>query len=551
MVTKRSLEKLERLKLMLDRGRAESGTPSDLPFEQAQKWILHFNVEHVHGPEEVAYDTDELVVVCLVRDGRAYVRSFVEHHLSLGVKHLFFLDNGSTDGTVEALKTYDNVTVLRTTLPYQRYEMPIKQYLMERFGRGRWSLFVDIDELFDYPYSDVVGLDSLLRYLNERSYTAVVTQMLEMFPQEHLSDAASEDDEPLKERYRFYDISNVRKWEYVTNLTGMRDHWAYRRGFHDISRSHAQDHRLVTNNVRRDHWVWRMICGTGNVLPEGEIEVYTDGIQNTVFGNNPPLTKHSLVFIDEQIKPSAFSPHDISEARIANITCVLFHYKFLKNHLYKYVRQVVREDWFWHGYASKYKEWMRVLEKNPELLVKGEGARELRSVNELVENLFLVVSEEYMTLVYEEEEKRKGAGRAARGGPRGPETEAPYRRRAEAEVQRLRVRRFKQQVEELRKQNTRQDENYRKQEENLRREKDLRKEKQRRVKELLSALAKERSIARSLQKKNQNLQKKNQNLQKKNQNLTGTLRSIRASRSWKLLNKLSRVRTRILRGRKR
>ena len=551
MVTKRSLEKLERLKLMLDRGRAESGTPSDLPFEQAQKWILHFNVEHVHGPEEVAYDTDELVVVCLVRDGRAYVRSFVEHHLSLGVKHLFFLDNGSTDGTVEALKTYDNVTVLRTTLPYQRYEMPIKQYLMERFGRGRWSLFVDIDELFDYPYSDVVGLDSLLRYLNERSYTAVVTQMLEMFPQEHLSDAASEDDEPLKERYRFYDISNVRKWEYVTNLTGMRDHWAYRRGFHDISRSHAQDHRLVTNNVRRDHWVWRMICGTGNVLPEEEIEVYTDGIQNTVFGNNPPLTKHSLVFIDEQIKPSAFSPHDISEARIANITCVLFHYKFLKNHLYKYVRQVVRDDWFWHGYASKYKEWMRVLEKNPELLVKGEGARELRSVNELVENLFLVVSEEYMTLVYEEEEKRKGAGRAARGGPRGPETEAPYRRRAEAEVQRLRVRRFKQQVEELRKQNTRQDENYRKQEENLRREKDLRKEKQRRVKELLSALAKERSIARSLQKKNQNLQKKNQNLQKKNQNLTGTLRSIRASRSWKLLNKLSRVRTRILRGRKR
>jgi len=294
-----------------------------------------------------------------------------------------------------------------------------------------------------------------------------------------------------------------------------------------------------------------MICGTGNVLPEEEIEVYTDGIQNTVFGNNPPLTKHSLVFIDEQIKPSAFSPHDISEARIANITCVLFHYKFLKNHLYKYVRQVVREDWFWHAYASKYKEWMRVLEKNPELLVKGEGARELRSVNELVENLFLVVSEEYMTLVYEEEEKRKGAGRAARGGPRGPETEAPYRRRAEAEVQRLRVRRFKQQVEELRKQNTRQDENYRKQEENLRREKDLRKEKQRRVKELLSALAKERSIARSLQKKNQNLQKKNQNLQKKNQNLTGTLRSIRASRSWKLLNKLSRVRTRILRGRKR
>jgi Glycosyl transferase family 2 len=39
----------------------------------------------------------------LVRDGRPYVRSFVEHYSSMGVKHLIFLDNGSTDGTVEAL----------------------------------------------------------------------------------------------------------------------------------------------------------------------------------------------------------------------------------------------------------------------------------------------------------------------------------------------------------------------------------------------------------------------------------------------------------------
>ena len=90
MATKRTFQKLERLKLMLDRGRPESGSPYGLPPERAQKWILHFNVEHVHGPEEVDYAPDELVVVCNVRDGRPYVRSFVEHYTSMGVKHLFF-----------------------------------------------------------------------------------------------------------------------------------------------------------------------------------------------------------------------------------------------------------------------------------------------------------------------------------------------------------------------------------------------------------------------------------------------------------------------------
>src|ERR671914_2643128 len=130
-----------------------------------QYWpIVHPTVEHLHGPEEVAYGMDELIVLCLVRDGRPYVRSFVEHYFSMGVKHLVFLDNGSTDGTVEALKGYDNVTLLRTMLPYKRYNVAMKRYLIERFGRGRWTLYVDIDELFEYPYSDVVDLKALLGY---------------------------------------------------------------------------------------------------------------------------------------------------------------------------------------------------------------------------------------------------------------------------------------------------------------------------------------------------------------------------------------------------
>jgi hypothetical protein len=173
--------------------------------------ILRSSIEHLHGPEEVPYGEDELVVVCLVRDGRPYVKSFVEHYFALGAKHIFFLDNGSIDGTVEALKNYENVTVLRTELPYKGYRLAFKRYLIGRFGKkDRWCLYADIDELFDYPYSDVVSLSSFLRYLSEKSYTAVAAQMLDMFPEEPLSGRAGNlEDEPLKERHRFYDLSNI------------------------------------------------------------------------------------------------------------------------------------------------------------------------------------------------------------------------------------------------------------------------------------------------------------------------------------------------------
>src|SRR5215217_4526258 len=210
------------------------------------------SIEHLYGSEEIPYNEDELVLVCMIRDGRPYVNSFVEHHTSMGIKHLFFLDNGSTDGTVEVLKKYDNVSVLRTGLPFKRYEVSMGQYLVERFGQeGRWCLYADMDELFDYPYSDVVSLNSLLRYLNERSYTAVVTQVLDMFADRALSSQAHQKDEPLKDLYTLYDLSNIKGND-------------YKRG--------------------------------SNVVANDDIKRYRDGIRTTLFDVPFALTNHRLIF---------------------------------------------------------------------------------------------------------------------------------------------------------------------------------------------------------------------------------------------------------------
>jgi hypothetical protein len=503
-VTKGSFERLEQLKLVLDRGRTQNGALYGLIVERAQKWILHFNAKRLHGPEEITYGPNELVVVCLVRDGRPYVRSFVEHYRSLGVKHIVFLDNGSTDGTVEALKEHDDVTVLRSKLPYERYNVTAKQYLIERFGRGRWILCADIDELFDYPHSDIVSLDSLLGYLNDKGYTAVAAQMLDMFPEEPLSEAAGDEDEPLKERHKFYDVSSVHRWSYVTNAADARDHWAYRRGLScDISEIRMQGYSATNTRNPRNRWVHRKTCGARNVLANEDIEVYTHGIQSIVFGDEPPLTKHPLVFVDEKIRPNDLSDHSVSDARLADFTCVLFHYKFLE-HFYQWVKQVVRQDWYFPSYNSKYKKWLGVLEKNPSLRLKRESARELGSVNELVENGFLVVSEEYMMLAYNEE--RKSGGDAQRGGEPGeePEDEAAfYRAKAQAKVQSLRARRLERRLEELQEQNLRE------------------------VEKLRRVLMKVR--------------KKSRNLSKKSRNLRRQLRSMRSSRSWRLLSKLGRI----------
>jgi Glycosyl transferase family 2 len=249
--------------------------------------IAGFEVECVLGPEEIPYKKDELIVLCLVRDGEPWARSFIKHYFSLGAKHIVFLDNDSTDDTVSVASEYNNVTLLRTKLPFgagvvegTAGETLMRRYLIERFGRSRWSLCVDIDELFDYPYSDIIALESLLGYLNSNSYTAVTAQMLDMFPERLSVNSTEEIGRELEKEYRFYDIS-------------------------EIDRSKPKKDRR------------------SNIIESDEIAIAVrGGIRDNVFGYKPLLTKYPLLFYDGTVEH--MSVHSIRNARVADLTWCSF-----------------------------------------------------------------------------------------------------------------------------------------------------------------------------------------------------------------------------------
>jgi hypothetical protein len=344
------------------RGRHRLDVPDSPLMERVLRWILEHNVEHVHGPREVEYGVDELVVLVLLRNGRPYVKPFIEHYFTLGVKHIVFLDNGSTDGTVEALQNYENVTVLRSRLPFKKYNITLKQYLVERFGRGRWTLNADIDELFEYPYSDVVSLKALLKYLNDNFYTAVVTYMLDMFPETLLSaDSPATDYESLKELHRFYDISDVRTLDYS------------------------------------------QVGDIGNVVANERIEILQGGVMQRVFGTSPLLTKHPLIFLDDRLTPHDLSDHWVGNARIADFTALFLHYKLSAN-LYGLVRREIEERRY-NNLHGKYDKIHKVLAEAPSLLMRNDTSKELKSVNELVGTRFVSVSKKYMNFVENEAQK--------------------------------------------------------------------------------------------------------------------------------------------------
>ncbi|HTD09654.1 MAG TPA: glycosyltransferase family 2 protein [Solirubrobacteraceae bacterium] len=303
--------------------------------------IVRLSVRHVHGPRRIDYGRDEVLAISVVRNGELHVRSFLDHHFALGVKHIVLLLNDSTDATAAIAATYPNVTLVRCDLPYSRYENLMKRYLAQRFSAGRWNLCVDIDELFDYPNSDQVALRAVLTYLNEHRYTAVVAQMLDMFADGPLERVRSHPEDRLRDAYPFYDISAIRKADYY------------------FSR--------ITNP---------------------DVMLHFGGIRSQVFRTGNGLTKAALVKVEPEIELFV-TWHHVNGATLADFTCVILHYPFVETFVAK-VADAVSTGRYGYFVSDEYQRYWEGISQGESLILRKDSARELEALTELLDSGFLV-----------------------------------------------------------------------------------------------------------------------------------------------------------------
>jgi hypothetical protein len=308
-------------------------------------------VEHVAGPARVPCGEEEMTVVCLVRDGAAFVQPFIEHYRALGAHHIAFLDNGSEDETVARARAHDDVTVLSSDLPFERYDKAMRQYLVERFAGDGWVLYADVDEFFDYPRSGRVPLCRFLRYLNRNDYTAVAAHMLELFPEGPLLQNGTSGD--LRAEHRFYDLSEIEKRDYL----------------------------------------WK----TRNTLARPDPGTCYGGVRVSAFGLGfaPLLTKHPLVKAGGAFAAGDFFTHQVRGARVADVTGVLLHYHFGGDFLKK-VRWAAERGHYYQS-SRKYKQYRAALRAHPDLHLGGTATtRAFTGVDELVQRGFLPCSDDFL-----------------------------------------------------------------------------------------------------------------------------------------------------------
>jgi len=290
----------------------------------------------------------DVQILCIVKNGAHYIDQFIQYHQNLGVKQFTFIDNGSDDDTINLAASYPFVRIYLNELPYKTYWHHFKRFMFEEYGKGYWNLVLDIDEFFEFPFEGEISLNELIDYNDNAGYTAVVTQMVDLVPDEDVLSSDKSND--FQKQHIYYSADNLKIEPYDTILPG---------------------NKISNLAIKFNMCGWRdKIFGVGDIM----------------------LTKHSFIKGDGVLK--YVHDHFVENASVADYTCILKHYKFGGDFI-DYVENAVLEENHYDN-SREYKKYKAKIKSEEGLNLYHKQMLDINEKNHLFENFLFEVSSHFL-----------------------------------------------------------------------------------------------------------------------------------------------------------
>lgn len=131
-----------------------------------------------------AIRSEDILLFSTMRNERVRLPYFLRYYRDLGINHFLIVDNDSDDGSREYLAEQPDVSVWHTRASYKRSRFGADwlNWLQSRHGHNHWTLVVDPDEFFVYPFCDTRPLRALCDWLDASSIKSFSAMLLDMYP---------------------------------------------------------------------------------------------------------------------------------------------------------------------------------------------------------------------------------------------------------------------------------------------------------------------------------------------------------------------------------
>jgi len=147
---------------------------------------------------------NDILIFSTLRNERVRLPYFLQYYRDLGVNHFLFVDNDSDDGSREYLMEQPDASVWSSRHSYKRSRFGVDwlNWLQMRYGHDHWTLVVDPDEFFVYPFCDTRSIRALTDWLDASSIRSFGAMLVDMYPKGRL------DAQPYREGDDPFEIAN-------------------------------------------------------------------------------------------------------------------------------------------------------------------------------------------------------------------------------------------------------------------------------------------------------------------------------------------------------
>jgi len=274
-----------------------------------------YSFKLIKGPKYINLKKDEIVCIILFRDMGYYLEYFYKYYRSIGVNYFICVDNGSTDDSISIVSKWENTILLKSELNFKHYQRELRQIATTRYCSDGWRLAVDPDEILEYFGSKKISLQTLIGDLEKNKFTGVVAYMLDMIPENKLSEISKTTFEESIKRNVFYSLDDI-----------------YSYGYYDKD---CPIHGIIKNNK----------------LNYENVEWKFGGIRKKYFGEECCLTKHPIFYYKNGVIPFVH-PHLTTGLSLADFTVVLKHYKFSGTYIER-EKKLIDDDRIFHDETRK------------------------------------------------------------------------------------------------------------------------------------------------------------------------------------------------------
>lgn len=280
----------------------------------------------------------EPVVISVVKNERDRLADFLRHYREHGIEEFCFIDNGSTDGTVEYLSEQPDCSLYQRLGPFEwRKKHGWITLAIDIIGRGRdqWYIYLDADEHLVFDGMDKHTFGDLARRMERTGVTRVRGMLVDMYRDGPLLGSTYEAGARLSETYPYFDASGYTE-----------------RTFREIMSRKGGPRQRVFGPAEENF--------------------------------RPEMTKYPLFKLDRHdvfANPHHIWPYD----KNFKSSCILgiLHFKFLPDTI-KRIDAAVREQNYWGG-SLEYKCYQKILSQEASLSLKSSISKRYETPKSLVE----------------------------------------------------------------------------------------------------------------------------------------------------------------------